>query len=79
MNLLKVTIQKFDPYLNIDPSEVMAIGDEENDLSMLEFAGHKIAMDNANVKLKNIATYITASNNDEGVGKVVEKLVLDKL
>ena len=66
-------------YLNIDPSEVMAIGDEENDLSMLEYAGHKIAMDNANVKLKNIATYITASNNDEGVGKVVEKLVLDKL
>jgi Cof subfamily protein (haloacid dehalogenase superfamily) len=66
-------------YLNIDPSEVMAIGDEENDLSMLEYAGYKIAMDNANVKLKNIATYITASNNDEGVGKVVEKLVLNKL
>ena len=64
---------------NIILQERIAIGDEENDLSMLEYAGHKIAMDNANVKLKNIATYITASNNDEGVGKVVEKLVLDKL
>ena len=66
-------------YLKIDPSEVMAIGDEENDLSMLEYAGHKIAMDNANKKLKDIATYITSSNNDEGVGKAVEKLVLNKL
>ena len=57
----------------------MAIGDEENDLSMLEYAGHKIAMENANKKLKDIATYITSSNNDEGVGKVVEKLVLNRL
>ena len=36
-------------------------------------------MDNANKKLKDIATYITSSNNDEGVGKAVEKLVLNKL
>ena len=57
----------------------MAIGDEENDYSMLEFAGYKIAMANANIKLKNIATYITESNNDDGVGKVVEKYVLNKL
>ena len=66
-------------YLNIERSEVMAIGDEENDYSMLEFAGYKIAMANANIKLKNIATYITESNNDDGVGKVVEKYVLNKL
>lgn len=66
-------------YLNISPDEVMAIGDEENDFSMLEFAGHKIAMKNANIKLKKIATEITASNNDDGVGKIVEKLVLNKL
>ena len=66
-------------YLNIDQSEVMAIGDEENDYSMLEFAAYKIAMGNANVKLKNIATHITDTNNDDGVGKIVEKLVLNKL
>ena len=66
-------------YLNIDKSEVMAIGDEENDYSMLEFASYKIAMENANIKLKNIATEITSTNNDDGVGKIVEKLVLNKL
>lgn len=66
-------------YLNISPNEVMAIGDEENDLSMLEYAGYKIAMGNANPKLKEIATYITNSNNDDGVGKVVEMFVLNKL
>lgn len=66
-------------YLKIDASEVMAIGDEENDYSMLQFAGHKIAMENANPKLKGIATEVTASNNDDGVGKIVEKLVLNNV
>ena len=66
-------------YLNLSLDEVMVIGDEENDLSMLEVAGHKIAMGNANLKLKAIATYITTSNNEDGVGNAVEKLVLNKL
>ena len=66
-------------YLNISKEEAMAIGDEGNDYSMLEYAGYKIAMENANEKLKAIATYITSSNNDEGVGKVVEKFVLNKI
>lgn len=66
-------------YLNIDASEVMAIGDEENDYSMLEFAGYKVAMENANPKLKAIATHITSSNNDDGVGKIVEKLILNNV
>ena len=57
----------------------MAIGDEENDLSMLEYASHKIAMGNANPKVKAIATYVTDTNNEDGVGKVVEKLVLNKI
>ena len=46
---------------------------------MLQFAGYKIAMENANPKLKEIATHITSSNNDDGVGKIVDKLVLNKL
>ena len=66
-------------YLNIDASEVMAIGDEENDYSMLEFAGYKIAMGNANPKLKAIATHITDTNNEDGVGKIVEKLILNNV
>lgn len=66
-------------YLNINKEEVMAIGDEENDLSMLEYAGYKIAMGNANKKLKAIATFITDSNNEDGVGKAIEKYALDKL
>ena len=66
-------------YLNISKDEVMAIGDEENDLSMLEYATHKIAMENANPKVKAIATYTTSSNNEDGVGKAVEKYVLNEL
>ncbi len=66
-------------YLNISADEVMAIGDEENDLSMLEYATHKVAMGNANKKLKDIATFISDTNNEDGVGKAVEKLILNKL
>ena len=57
----------------------MAIGDEENDLSMLEFAAYKIAMGNANPKVKEIATYISSSNNEDGVGEAIEKFVINKI
>ncbi|MCQ6559079.1 Cof-type HAD-IIB family hydrolase [Paenibacillus mendelii] len=58
--------------------QVIAIGDSWNDHEMIEVAGLGVAMDNALPKLKAIANYITASNNDEGVRLVVEKFVLNK-
>ncbi|MDQ1911789.1 Cof-type HAD-IIB family hydrolase [Paenibacillus sp. GD4] len=59
-----------------DLSEVIAIGDSWNDREMLEVAGLGVAMGNAVDSLKEIADYVTFSNNDEGVKHVVEKFVL---
>jgi hydroxymethylpyrimidine pyrophosphatase-like HAD family hydrolase len=58
------------------PEEVMAIGDEENDLPMVEYAGMGVAMDNAVDAVKEVANYITSSNEEDGVAEVIEKFVL---
>lgn len=63
--------------LNIDQSEMMALGDEENDLSMIEYAGLGVAMANASAEIKAAAQYITVSNQEDGVAKAVEKFVLN--
>ncbi|MBW7453528.1 Cof-type HAD-IIB family hydrolase [Paenibacillus sepulcri] len=57
--------------------EVIAIGDSWNDHEMIEVAGLGVAMGNALPKLKEIAQYVTRSNNEEGVRHVIEKFVLD--
>ena len=62
----------------IEQEEVIAIGDGENDVEMLRFAGLGVAMDNADNYVKENADYITTSNNDDGVGKVIEKFILNE-
>lgn len=56
--------------------EIMCIGDNENDVSMIEYAGLGIAMENAIDKVKEIADYITDDNKNDGVAKALEKFVL---
>lgn len=63
--------------LKIRPDEVIAIGDSENDLSMLHFAGLGVAMGNGGEAIKKQADYITDSNDKDGVAKVIEKFVLE--
>lgn len=53
--------------------EVIAIGDEHNDLSMIKSAGMGIAMGNAIQSVKDVANHITLSNNEDGVAKAIEK------
>jgi hypothetical protein len=64
-------------YLGIQPEEVICMGDAENDHHMLEFAGLGIAMENAMEETKKIADYITASNDNHGVARAIEKFVLN--
>lgn len=62
--------------LNIEPSEVMCIGDSENDLSMIEYAGIGVAMGNGLDIVKEKADYVTDTNNNSGVAKAIEHFVL---
>lgn len=64
-------------HFGCDMSETIAIGDSWNDHEMLEAAGLGIAMGNAIQALKDIANYVTLSNNDEGVKAAIEKFVLN--
>lgn len=69
-------IQSICARLNIQMDEVMAIGDSLNDLKMIEQAGIGVAVENAQQKVIEAADFVTASNNDHGVAKAIEKFVL---
>lgn len=58
--------------------EVIAIGDGENDLSMISYAGLGVAMGNSSDYIKEHADYVTDTNVNGGVGKVIKKFVLNK-
>lgn len=57
--------------LGLSADQVMAFGDGGNDLSMIQYAGLGIAMENATPALKEAAKYITSSNEDEGIAKAL--------
>jgi Cof subfamily protein (haloacid dehalogenase superfamily) len=64
-------------YYNLKQEEIMAIGDSENDLSMLDYAGLGVAMGNAAENIKEKADCITDTNDNNGVAKAIEKYVLN--
>lgn len=62
--------------LGIKSEEVMACGDSHNDASMFEFAGLAVAMGNAHEDMKEIADFVTKTNDEDGVAFAIEKFVL---
>lgn len=62
--------------LNFSASEVMAIGDNGNDLSMIEYAGTGVAMGNAIPEIKEVAQQVTSSNADNGVAQAIKNYAL---
>lgn len=65
-------------YLNATQQEVMCVGDQENDMAMLQYAGLSVVMANGAPQVKELADYITENdNNDGGVAEAVEKFVLE--
>ena len=60
-------IHKFMEEYGIERSEIMAFGDGENDIDMLQFAGIGVAMGNAGDKVKAAADYVTDSVDANGI------------
>lgn len=58
-------------YFEIKPEEIVTIGDGENDLSMFELTPNSVAMGNSLPEIKEKANYVTASNDEDGVAKVL--------
>lgn len=69
-------VKKICEYYGINRNEVICIGDNENDLSMIKFAGLGVAMGNAEEFVKKEADYVTFSNEDDGVAHVIEEFIL---
>lgn len=64
-------------YYHLGKNEIMAIGDSENDLVMLETAGLGVAMGNGMDFIKAKADYITDTNDREGVAKAIQTFILN--
>lgn len=69
-------LQNLARQLDIHPSQIMAIGDGNNDLEMLAYAGLSVAMANASKVVKDAADYLTDSNEASGVAKAIRRHVL---
>lgn len=69
-------VESLADYFGFNLSQVAAIGDNENDLSMIKRAGLGIAMGNAEEEVKKEADFITLSNNEDGVYYAINKFIL---
>lgn len=65
--------------LGIAAEEIVAIGDNHNDIGMLRLAGLGVAMGNAHEEVKAAADYVTRSNAEDGVVVVIEEMILPML
>ncbi|EPI11320.1 Cof-like hydrolase [Enterococcus faecium SD3B-2] len=69
-------VQEIANYLSIDQKDVIAFGDEHNDLELLDYAGWGVAMANGTDQLKGIANDVTPlSNQEDGLAVYLEKLL----
>jgi Cof subfamily protein (haloacid dehalogenase superfamily) len=70
---LKALLKEF----GIPTSQVMAIGDGENDIEMLQLVGLGVAVGNAGSHVKEVAKVVVASNDEDGVAEAIERFVLN--
>ncbi len=62
-------------YYHIPLEQIATLGDQPNDVLMFKRSGLSIAMGNASEEVKQEATYVTASNEEEGFAKAVDELI----
>ena len=68
-------VEKLAKELNIQSSEIAAIGDAANDIEMLKYAGLAIAMGNASEEVKAVSDIVTDTNENNGVIKAIDQLI----
>ena len=70
-----IAVEQYAKSKGITMDQVMAIGDNFNDLSMMERAGRSVAMGNAPEEIKAACTHVTASNGNDGVGLAIKAIL----
>ena len=71
-------LEKLLKYLKYNRKMLIACGDGLNDISMIEYAGIGVAMGNAMDEAKYAATVVTDTNMNNGIGKVIDALLVGK-
>ncbi len=71
------SLKKLADKLGIHQSEIIAVGNAGNDLTMIEYAGLGVWVDNVTPELRDKANLIVSSNNNDGVAEVVQKYILN--
>lgn len=71
------TLARLCEHRGVRSEQVMAFGDMPNDLAMLRWAGHAVAVANAHPDVLAAADEVTASNDDAGVARVIERVFAD--
>jgi len=70
-------VRRLTESMKVSKDEIIAFGDQDNDVSMLEYAGFSVAMANASAKAKAAADYITTSNDEDGVAFGLHEHILN--
>ncbi len=70
----KHAIKEWLEIIGAKKEEVVGVGDNDNDLPLLEMVGYKVAMGNATDELKSIADYVAPSIEEDGLAQAIEKL-----
>lgn len=65
-------------HMGLAREQVMAVGDAGNDISMLEYAFHSVAMGNATDEVRAVCRYQTARNDECGVAQIIERVLAAK-
>jgi Cof subfamily protein (haloacid dehalogenase superfamily) len=71
-------VERLSDYYGIPAEQFATLGDQENDVRMFRRSGLSIAMGNATPDVQGSATFVTASNEDEGFAKAVEEFILPR-
>ena len=69
------TLGRVAAHYGLSSEQVMAVGDAGNDLDMLRYAAHSVAMGNASQDVKRICRYVTADNDACGVAQIIEQVI----
>ena len=73
-----IVVERMSYYYGIPLEQIATIGDQPNDVLMFERSGVSIAMGNASDEVQRQATFVTASNEDEGFAKAIEEFILPR-
>jgi hypothetical protein len=74
-----VVVQRLAEHASVPLEQIVTLGDQPNDVLMFKRSGMSIAMGNASAEVQGAATFVTASNEEEGFARAVEEFILPRV